>query len=167
MHFSTPGSYGPNSHLVFRIAFLALVALNMTIVCQGHTEGNLRVGAHLIVLKDPPFVGQVDTTAASQQQQISTSQSPIFAIAVQLPAVSLSHHQRIQFNSSAQPWTVQPLSVPLTTGPSNLLGMASLLPLPTELRLIPVAPASSSAWASHAALGPDVPPPRTQLPVPA
>ncbi len=167
MHISALWNHRPHSHLVLRIAFLALVALNMTIVCQGHTEGNLRVGAHLIVLKDPPFVGQVDTAAAPQQQRTSASQSPTIATAVQLPVVSLSDQQRIQSVSGRQPCIVQPLSVPLTTGPANLLGMASLLPVPAGSRLIPVAPASSSAWASRAALGPDAPPPRILLPVAA
>jgi len=161
MHIFKLGRHTSDSLIVLRIAFLALVTLNMTIVCQGHMEGNLRVGAHLIVLKDPPFIVQAGIPLLSSQQQAQPVPAFTSSTPKQIPAAFPLH---VPSAASKQPCTVQPLSAPLATGGANVLGMVFSLTLPTGVQFTRLSGDFSSVRTSHVAPGPDAPPPRTLLP---
>lgn len=150
--------FGLKLPFALRIAFLALVALNMTLVCQGHVEGNRRVGAHLLVLSEPPFIGQA---AADYSAQRAAYQS----LAAR-PAMAKSQAQiarPLVGKGSSSSCTIQPLSAPIETGGATMLGMVFLVVLATGAKATPLAAPPVAAWTPRSPAGPDSPPPRLPL----
>ncbi len=165
--------------LAFRIAFLLLVALNMTLVCQGRIEGNQRVGAHLIVFKEPPLVGETASSYFLRQQRLATYLSPAASPSPAAVHASLSesssyllHMLAGEASSGASAinntpaCTVQPLSgLPLETGGANMPGIVVLSGIAPDTRPTVLIASLRAVWATRLAVGPDVPPPRFPLPV--
>ena len=153
---------------VLRLAFLVLVALNMTIVCQGHLDGNRRVGAHLIVLKDPPFIAEVQVAPASLASRPSQAAAAITSEALSFSAASRSPASKpaeAPLAGSKQPCTVQASSAPTEAGGANIQGAVSIGLVPPYAGFVSLSGSLRTAWTARVATGPDAPPPRIPLPV--
>src|SRR6478672_8651183 len=123
---------------LLRPVLLLLVALNLTVVCQGHHEGTRFAGAHLLLLGEPGNVPQATLDAPGAQAVTNAS---------------ITQHTRLSAIGPSSNGTA-------SASDSFVLGASVLLAAWATIGLSAIVRALASIFKSQTSNAPNAPPPR-------